>query len=203
MGPLVLHQLQTFGMVNKGAQQQQGCGGLTEYPLQTTADPTSEMTLQDYHALSSPVDASHVDWSALLDVYRVFVDKVDSNTTLKEVISALNAGDRLTFGVLLFSTDKGIAGAVGKHRVENDTWVLSNDIIQDIKNQGDFGGHEMIITGYDNQATAIDNNGKSHKGLLTLRNSWGPNVADQGNFYMSYDYFKALTIEVQRIRHLN
>jgi aminopeptidase C len=133
-------------------------------------------------------------------VYRVFVDRVNPNSTLQQTKSALDAGDRLTFGVLLFSTNKGTVGAVGKHNATNDSWVLSDDIIEDIKNQGDFGGHEMIITGYDDTAVAIDNAGKTHTGLLTLRNSWGPNIADQGNFYMSYDYFKALIIELQRIR---
>jgi C1A family cysteine protease len=61
----------------------------------------------------------------------------------------------------------------------------------------------MIITGYDNNATAIDTQGRVHKGLLTLRNSWGNKVGDQGDFYMSYDYFKALALEVQRIRSFN
>ncbi|MGF2339111.1 C1 family peptidase, partial [Acinetobacter baumannii] len=65
-----------------------------------------------------------------------------------------------------------------------------------------FGGHEMIITGYDDNAIAVDDNGREHKGLFTLRNSWGEQFGDKGNFYMSYDYFKVLTIEAQRIRAL-
>jgi len=202
MGPYVLHKLQAFGFISKAKEHANGCGGLTDYPSQSATDPTSEMTLSEYHALSTPVNLDHVDWSSLVDVYRVFVDRVNPNSTLQQTKSALDAGDRLTFGVLLFSTNKGTVGAVGKHNVTNDSWVLSDDIIDDIKNQGDFGGHEMIITGYDDTAVAIDNAGKTHTGLLTLRNSWGPNIADQGNFYMSYDYFKALIIELQRIRTL-
>lgn len=61
----------------------------------------------------------------------------------------------------------------------------------------------MIITGYDDNAIAVDADGQPHHGLLTLRNSWGEAVGDHGNFYMSYDYFKILAIEVQRIRSIN
>ena len=60
----------------------------------------------------------------------------------------------------------------------------------------------MIITGYDDDAIATDEKGQTYKGLLTLRNSWGKNAGDAGNFYMSYDYFKRLGVEVQRIRQL-
>jgi len=56
-----------------------------------------------------------------------------------------------------------------------------------------------VITGYDDLAVAIDDQGRIHKGLLTLRNSWGKNVGDHGDFYMSYDYFKLLVLEVQQI----
>ena len=128
---------------------------------------------------------------------------MNPDTTLQNVKSALDAGDRLTFGVLLFGLDEGLAGAVGKHHSYNDSWVLTPEIIKDIEAHGEFGGHAMIITGYDDDATAIDSHGRSHKGLLTLRNSWGSQIGDKGDFYMSYDYFKTLTLEIQRIRQLD
>ena len=71
-----------------------------------------------------------------------------------------------------------------------------------MQSQIDIAGHEMIITGYDDRAVAIDDHGRAHKGLLTLRNSWGALAGDKGDFYMSYDYFKAFVMEVQRIRGL-
>ena len=46
--------------------------------------------------------------------------------------------------------------------------------------------HAIIIAGYDNEAVAVDNKGQKHKGLLTLRNSWG-------------GYAKLLTFELHRI----
>ena len=70
-------------------------------------------------------------------------------------------------------------------------------------NQVELAFHEMVITGYDDKAIATDKQGRTYQGLLTMRNSWGSDAGDNGNFYMSYDYFKALMIEVQRIRHLD
>ena len=200
MGPLVLHQMQAFGIVNKQTEQTHGCGGLTAYPGSSASKPETDISLTEYHTISEPLAESRVAWSSLLDAYQVFMDNTNADYTLQQVIQALNAGDRLTFGVLLFNPSEGVAGAVGKHQVTNDTWLLTPEIIKSIKNQGDFGGHEMIITGYDYNAIAIDPHGRQHKGLLTLRNSWGSGIGNQGDFYMTYDYFKTLAIEVQRIR---
>ena len=50
----------------------------------------------------------------------------------------------------------------------------------------------MVITGYDDEATAKDESGQIHQGLFTLRSSWGYWVGDWGNFYMSYDYAQTL-----------
>ena len=112
-------------------------------------------------------------------------------------------GDRVTFGTLLLDFDLGTMGAVGKKGEHYDSWILTPEIARDIFLNPDFGGHEMVITGYDDQAVAIDDEGRTHQGLLTLRNSWGNNIGDKGDFYMSYDYFKLLVIEAQRIRHVS
>ncbi len=203
MGPWVLNQMQSFGIVDKQTQLTRGCGGLTTYPSDSDEAPDSHLSLADYHALSDPTIDGRIAWSSVLDMFQVYVDDVDPDVILQEVIKALNAGDRLTFGVLLFDTELGTAGAVGKHRVKNDSWILTPKILKSIKNHGEYGGHEMIITGYDDNAVAVDAKGNPHQGLLTLRNSWGSNVGDQGDFYMSYDYFKLLAIEVQRIRQVD
>lgn len=201
-GPMVLNQMQVFGVVTKETQRKLGCGGYTEYPTYHSEEPKLELSPTDYHLMSNPLP-DQIGWSAILDAYHVFIDQVDPENTLTEVKKSLNAGDRLTFGILLFRLDQGIAGAVGKHTATNDSWVLTPEIIQSIESQdSEVGGHEMIITGYDDNAIAVDPHGQIHKGLLTLRNSWGEKLGDKGNFYMSYDYFKALAIEVQRIRNL-
>jgi hypothetical protein len=202
MGPLVLHQMQAFGIVSQQNQRSHGCGGLTEYPGNSSLTPKTDISLSEYRAISEPLNDTRIAWTPLLDIYQVFLDNTSPDATLKQVTKALDAGDRLTFGVLLFSPSQGVAGAVGRYQKANDTWILTPDILRSIKNHGDFGGHEMIITGYDDNATAVDAQGYQHKGLLTLRNSWGSRIGNQGDFYMSYDYFKTLAIEVQRIRQL-
>lgn len=198
IGPIVLSQMDTFGFVTL-EQQKKGCGDIKEYPSDGYV-PSGKMTPEAYYAKSQSLSDNKIAWSAMLDFYQRFTDKTDMTEVLDRVKKTLIEGDRMTFGVLLFDTHLGVVGAVGKHTVKNDTWVLTPQIVNDIINNGSYGGHEMIITGFDDNATAIDSDGQVHRGLLTLRNSWSALAGDHGDFYMSYDYFKALTIEIQRIR---
>lgn len=202
IGPVVLNQMQAFGVVSKTTQKEQGCGGLTDYPAHDKI-PETGISLADYHQISEPLSDDVFSWSPLLDIYQVFLDKLDSEQTLLSVKRALNNRDRLTMGVLLFGPQQGVAGATGKHHVQNDTWVLASNMLDMLCDWSIVGGHAMIITGYDDTAVAVDPDGYEHRGLLKLRNSWGEQAGDHGDFYMSYDYFKTLALEVQRIRSLN
>ena len=47
-----------------------------------------------------------------------------------------------------------------------------------------FAGHEVVIVGYDDAQE-----------LLKIRNSWGPDVGEDGDFYMSYDFFEAMGLD--------
>ncbi len=206
-GRLSLSQFEQFGLISKEKQQTVGCGGLTEYPVLDSPSKESEMTLEQFHQLSEPLlgeeeTDNQVAWSPILDIYQAVLERTDTNKTLNEVKSVLNQKDRVTFGVLLLDFDLGFMGAVGTHNSTLDTWVLTPEITRDLYLRPMFGGHEMVITGYDDDAIATDDQGREHKGLLTLRNSWGDKVGDRGDFYMSYDYFKVLVIEAQRIRNI-
>jgi len=201
-GGTVFNQMNLFGLVSKAQQKEAGCGGLREYPLDGDEEPGSEMTPSEYHALSEKMDPSVIGSSVVLDVYQVFLDKINMQDVLKQVKAALNAGDRLTVGVLLPGANRGVIGAEGRYHVPFDSWVLTPEILDDLNSQAEVGAHELVITGYDDNAVAIDKRGEKHKGLLTLRNSWGPNIGDRGDFYMSYDYFKTLTFEALRIRRI-
>ncbi|CDZ76255.1 Peptidase C1-like family protein [Legionella massiliensis] len=201
-GRVVLSQMDTFGIVPKSQEQIEGCGGLSRYPADGMADPDGAMSVREYHQLSESV-ADQVAWSPILDIFQTLADRVDTNKTLNEVKASLVAGDRVTFAVLLLDFDLGLVGAVGKNHAENDTWVLTPEIARDVYLNPNFGGHEMVITGYDDNAIAVDDQGREYRGLLTLRNSWGDKVGDKGDFYMSYDYFKLLVTEAQRIRDVS
>ncbi|CEG57884.1 C1 family peptidase [Legionella fallonii] len=201
-GRLVLNQMETFGIVSKEQQKTAGCGGLTEYPETEQSLSNPGMTPEEYHQLSEDLSQKTIRWSSILDLFQALLDRTDTDKTIHDIKVALNENDRVTFGVLLLDFDLGFAGAVGTRNATYDTWVLTPEIARDIYLRPLFGGHEMIITGYDDDAVATDEQGRQHKGLFTLRNSWGENVGDHGNFYMSYDYFKVLVNEAHRIRYL-
>jgi len=198
LGRYVLSQMESYGVISKKQQATTGCGGLTQYPSMGQSIPASYISPDDYHQLSESIN-DKVSWSPILDIFTA-LDRVDTNKTLTDIKQALNEKDRVTFGVLLLDFDLGMMGAVGSHNGNFDTWVLTPEIARDIYLRPMFGGHEMVITGYDDEAVATDDQGRQHKGLFTLRNSWGDKLGDKGDFYMSYDYFKVLVIEAQRIR---
>jgi hypothetical protein len=200
-GLTVLNHTEMFGVVPK-AQEQQGCGGLTSYPLIGTEKTDGSISIEEYRQMSEDLH-HHIHWSPILDHTKAFADRIDTNQTIKEIKASLNEGDRVTIGVLLADYELGVVGAVGKHHSENDTWVLTSEIARDVYISPKFGGHEMLITGYDDDAVALDEHGYEHRGLFTLRNSWSDKAGDKGDFYMSYDYFKLLAMEAARIRAVN
>lgn len=197
LGAVVLAQLDAFGFMTKAQQRQYGCGGLTEYPL-LSYDTGTEVSLSEFHQHSQSLGQNRIVWTVLLNDYQSLHEGVDGNVVLNQVKNALSNGDRLTFGVLLADYEKGLAGALGSYKSFNDTWLLTPEIIEDMKENPQFAGHEMVITGYNDRAYAKDDHGRLHYGLLTLRNSWGDRIGNQGDFYMSYDYFKELVLEMQR-----
>lgn len=203
-GRNLLSEIDHFGIISKENQKTHGCGGLTEYPEEGVPGPEHAMTPDQFHELSEDLlQQNNATSTPILDVYSAILDRVDTEETISHIKVALNEKDRVTFGVLLLDFDLGFVGAVGTHHATYDTWVLTPEIARDIFLRPLFGGHEMIITGYDDDAIALDSKGREHKGLFTLRNSWGDQFGDHGDFYMSYDYFKVLVLEANRIRNLN
>ncbi|MFT4058034.1 MAG: C1 family peptidase [Legionella sp.] len=196
-GRNVLMQMENLGIISKTKEASAGCGA-SQYPIKE-AIPDEPISLEQYHHNSEPLKG--ITWSSILDIMQTFVDRNDTGKTLANVKKSLDQGDRVTFGTLLLDLKFGFVGAVGTKNATNDTWVLTPEIARDVYLHNDFAGHEMIITGYDDNAIAIDDEGRKHQGLLTLRNSWSDQVGDHGNFYMSYDYFKLLVIEAQRIHY--
>lgn len=188
----VINQIEQYGAVSMQQQSAQGCGGLTSYPTYYQHNPESMMEPDQFSAMSEPIFGHVANWSEAMN-------RADSVSTLNNVKEALNSGDRLVFAVLFPRVDLGTAGAVGKHRTwfYKDTWLLTPEILAGVDHIE--VAHEMIITGYDDHAVAVDDQGKKHTGLLKLRNSWGSSVGDWGEFYMSYDYFKLLAFDVKRI----
>jgi hypothetical protein len=198
----LLARADEYGLVSKQDQRAIGCGGVTEYPLQEE-DTSEAMPLEAFHAISEPVYYSGLnEWSMIFDVTQWLSKNKSMDTILERTKTSLYYGNRVIVGTLLPIIDGNI-GFLGSKQAPNDTLVLTPRIEQAIQlflmEYSNWGGHAMVITGYDDDAIAIDNEGRHHKGLFTLRNSWGSDVGDHGNFYMSYDYFKSLVIELEEL----
>ena len=120
------------------------------------------------------------------------VDPFDEILAL--VKRSLATGNRVMMGTILLLPSTCGAGACATHNAPFDTWALTSDLDPQFD---DIAGHEMVIIGYDDFAHAKDRQGKIHNGLLILRNSWGEEAGDHGNYYMTYDYFKTFADELQ------
>lgn len=204
MGSIVLNQITGFGIINKTNQKTKLCGGLADYPAMNPTNIGSPMSLDEFKQSSENLN-EQVYWDSVLSFSQRFAWDPTSTTQAENVLSEVktalatqkaNYDVRLTVGALLM-VDYCDAGACARYHANNDTWALTAVMKRD--KDPNLGGHEMVITGYNDDAVAIDNEGNKHQGLLTLRNSWGTNAGDKGNYYMTYDYFKQYVIEVQKI----
>jgi Peptidase C1-like family len=197
----VLSQISTYGIISKEKEKNEGCAGLNAYPSSSSTTPSNEMSIDNFHRLSEEVyHLKHYDVTKILDFYEFIKREKPQADVIKNIKMTLNKGDRIIFGVLITTRD-GV-GTYGQNQAKDDSWVITPEVISAIRSEN-YGGHAMIITGYDDEAIATDIHGKKHKGLFILRNSWGPNAGDQGNYYMSYDYMANLAYDMTRIRSLS
>lgn len=200
----VLGQINHYGYLPLSYQEKNGCGGLKSYPVRSTETNGSAMPV-DVFTKNSIKKFTENDWKILPSVYAQ--DDSPSgghwqeNKALTAVRQTLAAGYRVVFGMLIDTAAENI-GIIGSHHGVQDVFVLTENVISDI-NADHVGGHAMVITGYDDNACVvytvrIDPNTTSKKmqcGLLKLRNSWGELAGDKGDFYMTYDYFKYLSLD--------
>lgn len=184
-----LSRLENYGYIMKVHQKGAGC-----------EDPnTPFINYESYNRLSRNTVAESIMWFPLLNVHKSVSERVNTEKTLIEIKKAINQEQRVTMGFLAFYKDGNTLGAMGSYHEKNDTWILNASMKRDLYNFPSLYYHSIVITGYDNDAISVDDTGEKHKGLLKLRGSWGSEAGDQGDFYMSYDYFRVLVIEAQQI----
>ncbi|CAM2955515.1 C1 family peptidase [Legionella worsleiensis] len=197
-GAWVLQQITDYGIISKNYQKLNGCAGVKEYPLTDEINEGNPMSETEFLAHSIPV-SKLISWEALLQDEGSFSVKTNMNDIVYQIKNELAKGNRLTVGMLL-DVYVGDAGAVGSNKVENDTWMLTPEIITDAMNGNIYAGHELVVTGYDDDVEVADEQGHVNKGVFTLRNSWSALAGDQGDYYVSYDYLKFLAMEVMAVR---
>lgn len=198
IGPVVYGQLSTYGFITKRYQLNNGCAGVKRYPQNNPRNTGKPMSVDEYSKHSFPLN-QFAAWESVLDPADAFNDASIPDNIISAVKRSLNKGNRLTFGVLL-DVSQGEVGAIGSFATKNDTWMLNDAIIRNAKEGTIDAGHQMIITGYDDNAVVKDSEGNESKGIFYLRNSWGVRSGHRGTYFMTYDYFKLLTDEVQIVR---
>lgn len=196
----IFNIISMFGIINIDNQHQFGCGGLTEYP-QHELQNYPELSVDNYYQISENLaENAPYHTTNIFDIFQFINDEKSIKTIESDAKLALAHGDRLTLGIILVPDE--VVGAHGSFHQKGDSWVLSQNVKNYFQTGGSIAGHALIITGYDDNAVAIDDEGKKHKGLFTVRNSWGENSGDHGDYYVSYDYFRSLIADLIRIRKL-
>lgn len=188
----VQNQLTIFGIVNKDTQTRGLCAGKAEYPLDNENDLGSPIDVATYHKISEPI-SDKVYWSTVHDAVLHHYTKFHPIEILNELKKELASGHRCTIGFLV-PFEFGVRGAVGKNVKNNDTWMLTDKILYEPEHP-QLGSHVIVVTGYDDYAKAAADDGHIKHGLLKLRNSWGESAGNNGDYYMTYDYFKIFVTE--------
>lgn len=201
IGPLILTQLTAFGVVSTAVQQSQGCAGVTVYPPEETSIGNM-MSVFEYHHKAEGI-RSRITWARVLKTNKrlAWSTKADADAALDNLKSALAVeggkdSTRVTLGFQI-PVQYCSVGACGSYHQQYDTWTLTAKIANDRRPR--LGGHEVVVTGYDDNAVVTDDEGTKHTGILTIRNSWGTKAGDNGDYYMTYDYFKKFVMEMQRV----
>lgn len=204
-GSIVLDQIKKYGIITMSYQKQYGCGSATAklkaYPLNDGNNNGYPMSVADFTQHSEQI-MKDIYVKEFLNANDSFSPKANMDAVLTKVKTALNAGHRVTFGTLLdVNGSLGMVnGAAGMYQnIPYDAWIVTPQIKKDAKAQKIDAGHEMIITGYDDNAEILGPNNTVHKGILILRNSWSDEAGNKGEYYMSYEYFKLLALEANEI----
>lgn len=194
-GEIVLNQMLYLGVIPKQEEGTIRCGDVDSYAA--AGSTSAAMSLSDFNRYSH--ELTHVAWNPILTYMDgLYFKNKEMMKILDEVRSTLIAGDRMTLGFLIDDTQLFL-GIEGQRYVPNDTWVMTPEIEAHLSEGKVDAGHEVIVTGFDDNAVVYDKKGQPHQGVLTLRNSWGAKAGNQGDYYMTYDYFLQTTVEVQRI----
>lgn len=193
----VLTQMRYYGAISKVNQAKYGCAGVYEYPLNDANNTGKPMSALEFRKYAEGVMGPMI-WKTLIDPDTALSNKADPETVLTKVKSGLLRGHRALCGILV-DTNVGYVGNLGKYNNANDSWTLTPEIVNDINNGGSLGSHTMVVMGYNDNIVITNPDRTTTTGALICRNSWGPDAGDHGNYYVSYDYFKAMVLDAEEL----
>lgn len=194
---VVLSQIKQYGIITMDYQQQNGCALVHKYPLMNPFSKGLPMKADKFTAVSQKI-MNNLSWKSWLDTSEAFKQQVKMDEVLSNVKLAVSNGHRVVIATLI-DEKAGQNGADGSFHARYDSWVLTPQIAKDARSGSINAGHALVVTAYDDNAVITDSSNVQHKGVITLRNSWGAAVGDHGNYYMSYDYFLTLVMEVKEL----
>lgn len=204
-GETVLKQVNQYGYIDLSYQKHKGCGGLKKYPIDGgkngKAMPIAQFTAH------SQMHFTEKDWTPIIPETPDFkpLTPTQADIAITNIKTAINLGYRVIFGTLI-DPNVGDVGTAGTYDgADQDAWVMIPQIQRDLKKNIEMEGHEMIIDGYDDTACADVKYKHQAKGtekqcgLFHLRNSWGFDAGDDGDYYMSYAYFKLMVMDAHAL----
>lgn len=197
LNKIVLSQIKTYGIISMNYQLSEGCADLKEYPARDSDNNGDALSPDEFAKYSENIMAS-MSTVDLLKIENAFTNKVNMQNVFNKVKQALTNQHRVIIGFLVDNND-GDVGAYGTYKVKNDSWVLTPKIFRRFRSNVIHAGHAIIIIGYDDNAIIHRGKKSSSKGAFILRNSWGKVSGNEGNYYMSYDYFRTLTDEAAEL----
>lgn len=122
---------------------------------------------------------------------------VSPEESFSAVHKSIAEGNRVILEFLF----KGNNMRVGIKNTNKDTWFVNAELRSAFDSQhyltdsDDWYYHEVVVYGYDDNATVHSATGESQRGVFYVRNSWG----EEGLEYMTYDYLKLMALEATSI----
>lgn len=193
---LIMKDLTLYGIISKSHQKTKGCAGVYEYPVHDRKNIGKPMHVSDYTRYSKKM-MDQVKTELLLSDSDAFSKAPAAVNLVSNVKKALERGNRVLISMLLDINYRG--GVFGSYKNEKDAWILTPEIKKDILFNDVKGKHGLVVTGYDDKAVITGPSKTKHQGVFTVRNSWGSQVGDHGDYYVSYEYFHALVYRANEI----
>lgn len=217
----VLGLIHEFGIITKEDQKAGACNNIKEYPIeQNDSVHNIKLSPNDYHNYSHKIFFKGNTKKAIIKSEKL-IDFVDigsrgvnyvelNNTVLGNVATpsenidlvrkTLSEGNRVIVCILMKESEI----FQGHYKTDLDTWFLSTSLRNAFSSEANthWDAHALILYGYDDNAVVRNAKGETQKGVFFVRNSWGTKVPDNGIEFMTYDYFKLMTVIATTINTL-